>query len=49
MLFIVNSVYGDSKAATKECKWSPNGRRILSVEQDGVARVWRMKVRFFTY
>ena len=42
------SVYGDSKSFTKVCKWSPNGRGLLSVEHDGMARVWRMKVHHHT-
>jgi WD40 repeat protein len=38
------SVYNDNKSITCEVKWSQDGLRLLSVEQDGVARVWKMKV-----
>lgn len=42
--YYICSVYGENKTITNEVKWSLDGSRILSVEQDGVARVWRMKV-----
>ncbi|XP_019853063.1 PREDICTED: uncharacterized protein LOC105313012 [Amphimedon queenslandica] len=37
-------VYGDNKTVSVNVKWSLSGMLLLSVEQDSVARVWRMKV-----
>ena len=37
-------MYGDNKTISVNVKWSLSGILLLSVEQDSVARVWRMKV-----
>lgn len=44
VIYYVCSVYGDNKSVTKEIKWSLNGARLLSVEEDNVARIWTTKV-----
>ena len=44
-LLLPLSVYGDNKTVSINIKWSFSGMLLLSVEQDSVARIWRMKVR----
>lgn len=45
LLLLPLSVYGDNKTVSVNIKWSFSGMLLLSVEQDSVARIWRMKVR----